>query len=61
MFRDIVPLAKELGISEGELLKLAREISHDGSLVSIRHMRKRDLEEMVDVLISIAENIEVFA
>lgn len=42
MVRQLQELAKELGVNDGGLLKLGREISHDGALLSIAHMRKMD-------------------
>ena len=39
MLQGIEQLRVALGLSEGGLLKLAREIAHDGALLSVRHMR----------------------
>jgi hypothetical protein len=50
MFARIQNLAKELGLSEGSLLKLARDIAHDGALVSVRHLRKADQEALLAFL-----------
>lgn len=50
MIRELLELANALGVSEGGLLKLAREISHDGALVSIAHMRSLDRKILHDFL-----------
>ncbi len=46
MVNDLKELANALGLSDGGLLKLAREISHDGALVSVKHMRAADQKEL---------------
>lgn len=46
MHERIFQLADQLGLSDGQVLKLARDISHDGALVSVAHLRKQHLEEL---------------
>jgi hypothetical protein len=36
----IQTLRAELGLSEGELLKLARQVCEDGALLSVAHLRQ---------------------
>jgi hypothetical protein len=43
-------VAQELDLSEGGLLKLAREVSKDGKLLSVNHILKADAKELLDFL-----------
>lgn len=38
---------ERLKISDGELMKLAREVAHNGGLHTLAHLTKRDCEEMI--------------
>lgn len=55
MFTEIYNLAKALGLSEGHLLKISRDISHDGALLSVRHMRREHLQELKGFLENVAK------
>jgi len=50
MLHEIRELANELGLSDGGLLKLAKEIAQDGVLVSVGHMRAADQALLRDFL-----------
>ena len=50
MLYEIRQLANKLDLSDGSLLKLARDISQDGALLSVSHMRSADLESLLAFL-----------
>ncbi len=49
-FVQIEQLRVTLGLSGAQVLAFARTISHDGVLLSIRHLRRRYLEELCDFM-----------
>lgn len=46
MFDQIRNLAQELGIRDGGLVKLARDVAHDGALLDLEYMRHSDACEL---------------
>jgi hypothetical protein len=43
---EVKVLAQRLRIGPGELIRLAREVSHQGTLVSLSSLRRRDCFEL---------------
>lgn len=55
MINGIRQLQRKLGMSEGELLRLARELGHDGALISINHTtaaQRLALFQMLDAIVA---------
>lgn len=50
MHERIRELAQELGIRDGGLVKLARDISHDDGLLDLEYMRQADAQELLRFL-----------
>lgn len=56
MLAQIRELAQLLNINDGGLLKLAKDVSHDGSLVAVEFLGRKDQEELYGFLISAARD-----
>lgn len=54
MIAEIRRIGAALGVSEKGLRKIARDIAHDGTLLSLQHMRREHQEEMLGFLKQIA-------
>lgn len=50
MFNRIRELANILGIRDGGLVKLARDIAHDGALLDLEYMNQADAQELLTFL-----------
>ncbi len=50
MLARIQTLAACLGLGQGPLLKLARDIAEDGALISLAHMRGKHQERLLTFL-----------
>jgi hypothetical protein len=50
MFDQIRDVAGSLGIRDGQLVKLARDIAHDGALLDLEYMREADALELLAFL-----------
>ncbi len=50
MLAEIRRIGVALGIPEGGLLKVARDIAQNGTLLSLAHLRRQDQERMLDFL-----------
>lgn len=53
---EIKRLARLLGAGPGEIVKLAREVSHDGTIVCLSQLRNHERAEMLQRLESIARS-----
>lgn len=61
MYERIRELAQELGIRDGGLVKLARDISNDGTLLDLEYMRKEHAQELLAFLEKANEKVVSFS
>jgi hypothetical protein len=59
--RTIQALAEKAGIDKGTLIRIAREISEDGTVMSLGQLRKFQRERLVDYLNGICARRSVAA
>ena len=60
MIAEIRRIGAALGLSDGGLLQLARDIAHDGALLTVAHLRRQHQEQLLAFLreIAVAEAAE---
>jgi len=55
LYQEILSAASILGLSRGELLKLAREVTHDLSLIRLEHLTGEQCSALLDSLRALRE------